>query len=122
MRERPPDDSFKNKEILDPDMLTSLSVDQPERQLENISPLLHQATELGYPMRYWWLSEAMILDTDEVPDRLIVCVHHPTRNEDAGLDLYESLQEKNVEWAELEAASFEEYVGLWQICLESDSH
>ena len=47
-----------------------------------------------------------------MPDRLIVCVHHPTRDEDAGMDLYQSLREKNVEWAELEAASFEEYVAF----------
>jgi hypothetical protein len=52
----------------------------------------------------------MVFDTNEVPDRLIVCVHHPSRDEDAGIDLYESLQEKNVQWAALEAATFEEYV------------
>lgn len=113
MRERQPDDSFKNKEILDPThAYLAYIFDQPQRQLENISPLLDQATELGYPVRYWWLSEAMVLDIDEVPDRLIVCVHHPFRDEDAGMDLYESLQEKNVQWAELEAATFEEYMAF----------
>ncbi|MBK8903097.1 MAG: hypothetical protein IPM53_18045 [Anaerolineaceae bacterium] len=113
MTERQPEDSFKNPELLDPrHTYLAYIFDQPEQQIENIFPLLNQATELGYPVRYWWLSEAMVLDTDEVPDRLIVCVHHPTRDEDAGLDLYESLREKNVEWAELEAASFEEYVAF----------
>ncbi len=112
MRERQPD-SFKNQELLDPKhTYLAYIFDQPERQLENVSPLLNQAAEIGYPVRYWWLSEAMVLDTDEVPDRLIVCVHHPSRDEDVGMDLYESLLEKNVQWAELEAATFEEYVAF----------
>ena len=53
-----------------------------------------------------------------MPDRLIVCVHHPARDEDAGLDLYESLREKNVQWAELEAATFEEYVAFGKSVLQ----
>lgn len=111
MRERQPKDAFKNEERLDPrHAYLAYIFDQPEEQLENIAPLLEQATELGYPVRYWWLSEAMVFDTDEVPNRLIVCVHHPSRDEDAGMDLYRSLREKKVQWAALEAAAFEEYV------------
>lgn len=119
MRERQPEDSFKNKEVLDPrHTYLAYIFDQPEYQLENISPLLHNAAELGYPVRYWWLSEVMVLDTDEVPDCLIVCVHHPARDEEAGMDLYESLQEKNVQWADLEAATFEEYVAFGKSVLQ----
>lgn len=111
MRERQPEDSFKNKEVLNPrHSYLAYIFDQPEEQLENISPLLEKADELGYPVRYWWLSEAMFLDTEEVPDRLIVCVHHPSRDEEAGMDLYTALREKEVQWAALEAAAFEEYL------------
>ena len=48
-----------------------------------------QARRFGYPVRYWWLSEAV--DLQGFPDRLIVCAHHPSRDEDAGMDLYDAL-------------------------------
>ena len=43
------------------------------------------------------------------PDRLIVCVHHPSLAEDAGMALYEALKEHQVTWAEAAAAAVEEY-------------
>ena len=42
-------------------------------------------------------------------DRLIVCVHHPSVSEDAGMDLYGSLKKKEVIWDDLEAATVGEY-------------
>ena len=41
----------------------------------DVAVLIHEAQRLSYPVRYWWLSEAM--DLQDAPDRLIVCVHHP---------------------------------------------
>ncbi|MCJ7533472.1 MAG: hypothetical protein MUO64_20915 [Anaerolineales bacterium] len=43
------------------------------------------------------------------PDRLIVCVHHPSTSENAGMDLYDFLKEKQVTWDDLEAAAMDEY-------------
>lgn len=43
------------------------------------------------------------------PDRLIVCVHHPSASEIAGMDLYDTLKEKQVSWDDLEAAAMDEY-------------
>jgi hypothetical protein len=63
---------------------------------------------LGYPVRYWWLSQAM--DIQSSPDRLIVCVHHPINDENAGMDLYNALQKRQVLFAELNAAALEEYM------------
>lgn len=111
MRERQPEDAFINEEVLDPrHTYLAYIFDEPEHQLHNISPLLEKATELHYPIRYWWLSDALDVDAYAMPDRLIVCVHHPSRDEDAGMDLYSSLREEEVEWNELESASFEEYL------------
>lgn len=73
----------------------------------NITTLLVSAQELGYPVRYWWLSQAMDIHDD--PDRLIICVHHPSTTEDAGVDLYDKLKMQQVKWDELEAATVEEY-------------
>jgi hypothetical protein len=50
--------------------------DQAHKRQEDITTLVEQAQDLGYPVRYWWLSEAM--DLEGCPDRLIVCVHHPS--------------------------------------------
>ena len=58
-------------------------------------------------MRYWWLSQAMELQGN--PDRLIVCVHHPSPARDAGMDLYEALEERQATWDGLEAAAVDEY-------------
>jgi len=75
-----------------------------------VQTLIEQSQELGYPLRYWWLSNAM--DLQGSPDRLIMCVHHPSRSADAGLDLYEILKEEEVTWDDLDAAALEEYVQL----------
>jgi hypothetical protein len=74
----------------------------------DIAALVEQARELGYPVRYWWLSEAVHLDGGS--DRLIVCVHHPSRDEDAGMDLCGALRQRGVDWNALEAAAFSEYL------------
>ena len=39
----------------------------------------------------------------------IVCVHHPSVSEDGGMDLYDTLKEKEVTWDDLEAAAVDEY-------------
>lgn len=103
------------EETLDPDHLYAAYVfDRPEARKRDIATLVEQAGKLGYPLRYWWLSEAM--DIRGYPDRLIVCVHHPSALEDVGMDLYEALREAVVEhqmtWDDLEAAAVEEYQRL----------
>ena len=84
--------------------------DQPNSHQKDVSNLLEQATNLGYPVRCWWLSQAM--DIQDSSDRLIVCVHHPSRDENAGMDLYEKLHTQGIEYDELEAAAMEEYMFL----------
>jgi hypothetical protein len=81
--------------------------DQAHEREDDIAALVEQAQQLGYPARYWWLSQAMELQGS--PDRLIVCIHHPSVSEDAGMDLYETLGEHQVTWDGLEAAAVDEY-------------
>ena len=81
--------------------------DQAETRNRDIAVLMEQAQRLGYPVRYWWLSDAMELQG--CPDRLIMCVHHPSAAEDAGMDLYETLKEHQATWDDLEAAAVDEY-------------
>jgi hypothetical protein len=96
------------EEDLDPRHFYAAYVfDQAHEREDDIAALIEQAQQLGYPARYWWLSQAMELQGN--PDRLIVCVHHPSVSEDAGMDLYESLTEEQVTWDDLEAAAVDEY-------------
>jgi hypothetical protein len=81
--------------------------DQAHEREDDVATLIEQAQQLGYPLRYWWLSQAV--DLQGSPDRLIVCVHHPSMAEDAGMDLYEALEERQVTWDGLEAAAVDEY-------------
>jgi hypothetical protein len=81
--------------------------DRAHERQDDVSTLIEQAQQLGYPVRYWWLSQAV--DLQGSPDRLIVCVHHPLSGEDAGMDLYEVLKEHQVTWDGLEAAAVDEY-------------
>jgi hypothetical protein len=81
--------------------------DQAHERRDDVGTLIEQAQQLGYPLRYWWLSQAV--DLQDNPDRLIVCVHHPSVVEDAGMDLYEALGERQVTWDGLEAAAVDEY-------------
>jgi len=84
--------------------------DKAETHRVDLSKLIDEAHGLGYPVRYWWLSEAM--DIQNSPDRLIMCVHHPANDENAGMDLYDLLHARKVSYAELDAAALEEYVYL----------
>ena len=84
--------------------------DQPNSHQKDIHTIIDEAAGLGYPVRYWWLSQAM--DIQNCPDRLIVCVHHSSGGENAGMDLYERLHTRGTEYEELEAAAMEEYVFL----------
>ena len=84
--------------------------DQAETHRVDISVLIEEAGRLGYPARYWWLSQAM--DIQNGSDRLIGCVHHPRNDENAGMDLYDALQARQVSYDELDAAVVEEYVYL----------
>lgn len=81
--------------------------DRANERETDIRTLIEEAQELGYPIRYWWLSDAMELQ--DCPDRLIVCVHHPSTSENAGMDLYDKLKEKQVVWDDLESAAMDEY-------------
>lgn len=84
--------------------------DKPEIHQADITSLLNEAHRMGYPVRAWWLSQAM--DIQDYPDRLIVCVHHPASDENAGMDLYDSLQSRQVYYDELNAATMDEYICL----------
>jgi hypothetical protein len=81
--------------------------DKPEMRANDVRTLIEEAQRLGYPVRYWWLSQAM--DLHDSPDRLIVCVHHPSSTEDAGMDLYNSLTKQQITWDDLDAAAMDEY-------------
>jgi hypothetical protein len=96
------------EEDLDPRHFYAAYVfDQANERRDDVATLIEQAQQLGYPARYWWLSQAMELEGN--PDRLIVCVHHPSIGEDAGMDLYQALGERQVTWDGLEAAAVDEY-------------
>jgi hypothetical protein len=84
--------------------------DQAESHRTDINTLIEEAGHLGYPVRYWWLSQAM--EPQDSPDRLIVCAHHPTNDENAGMDLYDAVHTRKVTYSELNAAVLEEYVYL----------
>ena len=95
-------------EIYDPHHFYAAYVfDQPNERENDIEALIEQAQELAYLVRYWWLSDAMELQGFH--DRLIVCVHHPSPSEDAGMGLYEALVSQGITWNNLEAASVNEY-------------
>lgn len=81
--------------------------DRAHERQSDITTLVAQAQQFGYPVRYWWLSETIELRGS--PNRLIVCVHHPSSAEDAGMDLYKILVERQVTWDDLEAAAVGEY-------------
>ncbi len=106
------EDKSVPKESLDPRHFYAAYVfDDAETRRRDVAVLLHEAQRLSYPVRYWWLSEAV--DLQDAPDRLIVCVHHPSSAEDAGMDLYSTMskiaQKHEVAWDELEAAQVDEY-------------
>jgi len=104
-------DEQTESEVLDPHHFYAAYIfDQSEVRKQDITTLLKLTQQIGYPVRYWWLSDT--LELQGFPDRLIVCVHHPSVAEDAGMDLYETLKEKEVSWNELEAAAVDEYRGL----------
>jgi hypothetical protein len=105
--EREQDNGDKN-EILDPHHFYAAYVfDQAEIHQRDFQLLIDNAQGLGYPLRFWWLSDAM--DLQGFSDRLIVCVHHPSDSEDAGMDLYNVLKETGVSYDDLDAAVVEEY-------------
>ena len=58
--------------------------DQAQDRQVDIAGVIQHAWELGYPVCYWWLSQALELRDD--PDRLIVCVHHANTGPEAGMD------------------------------------
>lgn len=104
--ERHPD--LPQEEDLDPRHFYAAYVFGSARERpDDIAAVIANAHQLGYPVRYWWLSQAMALDG--APDRLIVCVHHDSFSDEAGLDLYDALKEQEIEWDFLEAASMGEY-------------
>ena len=112
------------KENLDPRHFYAAYVfDSAPTRRRDVTVLIHEAQQLGYPVRYWWLSEAMELQGS--PDRLIVCVHHPSLSEDAGMDLYNVLsqtaQKHRVKWDDLEAAHVDEYRQFGKIINRLDS-
>ena len=62
------------------------------------------------PLRYWWLSEAIKIENfEDAPDRLILCVNTRSQGREAGLDLYEALEDEDIYWDEHEAGRYLEY-------------
>ena len=86
--------------------LAAYILDAPHERETDVGLLVERAVELGCPVRYWWLSDAVPLLTY---DRLIVCVCHPEDGVDAGMDLYRALKEARATWDELEAAAPHEW-------------
>jgi hypothetical protein len=106
-QERQPE-SIEPAENLDPRHFYAAYVfDRANEREADIEAIIEEASKLDYRIRYWWLSDAMELQG--FPDRLIVCVHHPSTSEDAGMDLYDALKEKQITWDDLEAAAVDEY-------------
>jgi hypothetical protein len=106
--ERRPERNQELDEILDPRHFYAAYIfNQAHEREGDITTLVEQARQLGYPVRYWWLSAAMELRGH--PDRLIICAHHPSSAGDAGMDLYETLKESQTTWDGLEAAAMDEY-------------
>ena len=107
--ERTESASHSIKEICLPNHFYAAYIfDQPNSHQNDIRTIIDEAANLHYPVRYWWLSQAM--DIQNCPDRLIVCVHHSGNGESAGMDLYERLHAEGADFDELEAAAMEEYV------------
>jgi len=86
--------------------LAAYIFDEPHDRQTDVGLLVEKAVELGYQVRYWWLSDAVPLWG---PDRLIVCVRHLEDGVDAGMDLYRALKEAGAMWGELEAAAPHEW-------------
>ncbi|MDY7079248.1 MAG: hypothetical protein SXV54_20225 [Chloroflexota bacterium] len=94
--------------------LAAYIFDEPHERETGVGLLVEKAVELGYQVRYWWLSDAVPLWGS---DRLIVCVRHlegacPELVEggvDAGMNLYRALKEAGATWDELEAAAPHEW-------------
>ena len=99
-------------EVIDPSHFYAAYVfDQAETRHDDIATLLEQTQQLGYPVRYWWLSETTELEEDQ-PDRLFVCMHQPAEDKVAGMDLLGALHQhitKPTSWVGLEASALEEY-------------
>jgi len=108
---RPDQQGQPSPEYLAPNHFYAAYVfDDAETRKYHAAAVIEEAQRLGYPVRYWWLSEAMELEGHY--DRLIVCVHHPSNDENAGMDLYEALRRQHISWGELDKAAVEEYALL----------
>lgn len=107
--ERPLSDAESWPEDIDPTHFYAAYIfDHPDSHDQDIAAIIEKARELGYPSRFWWLSD--IMDLENSADRLIVCVHHASLSADAGMDLYQALKEQQVSWTELERAQAVEYL------------
>lgn len=105
-RDRPPE----REQLSSNHFYAAYVFDLAETRQAHIAILLEEAQRFGYPVRYWWLSQAADIQND--PDRLIICVHHPSHDENAGMDLYDALKARQVTYDDLDAAVLEEYVGF----------
>jgi hypothetical protein len=100
-------DVFEEENIVPGHFYAAYVFDNADTRKGDVGTIIDEAKRLGYPIRYWWLSQAM--DLGRSPDRMIICVHHPSAAEDAGMDLYQVLREKQAKWDDLEAAHIDEY-------------
>jgi hypothetical protein len=108
------DSSHDEEEILNPrHIYVAYIYDQPEFYEQDIVTFIEQAQSLDYPLRYWWLSDAMpIGGYEDIPDRLILGLNTRAGDEEAGFDLYQALEAEDIYWDEHEAASYREYALL----------
>jgi hypothetical protein len=106
--------SHEEEEILNPrHIYVAYIYDQPEFYEQDIVTFIEQARVLDYPLRYWWLSDAMpIGGYEDIPDRLILGLNTRAHDEEAGFDLYQALEAEDIYWDEHEAASYREYALL----------
>ena len=100
-------DVFEEENIVPGHFYAAYVFNNAHTRMDNVGIVIDEAKRLGYPIRYWWLSQAM--DLVGSPDRLIVCVHHPSSSVEAGMDLYQALKDKQAKWDDLEAAHIDEY-------------
>ncbi len=106
-----PSNLIENEELSPRHFYAVYEFENAEVYQPQITQVVHKAWDMGYPVRYWWLSE--VAELEENPDKLIIGVHHPSQAEDAGLDLYmELVKEQGASWDLWDGVDVREYAGF----------
>ncbi len=88
-----PFELIQNEELNPRHFYAVYAFENAETRQPQITQLVHKAWQMGYPVRYWWLSEVADLNGNQ--DRLIIGVHHPSEAIDAGLELCAALADEH---------------------------